>query len=174
MSSLDRPRKLAADDAVSAFDCGQLDLNEWLRRHAFTNQRAGMATVFATTDRETGRVVGYYSLATGGVENAAAPIRVTKGVPRHPVPVILLTRLAVDTSVQGRKVGRALLRDALARVNAAADEIGVRALLIHAKDEGARDFYLRCAEFDPSPTDPLHVFLLMKDLRKALEVDRGP
>jgi len=84
------------------------------------------------------------------------------------VPVILLTRLAVDTSAQGRKIGRALVLDALARVNAAADDIGVRALLIHAKDEEARAFYMHLAEFEPSPTDPLHLFLLMKDLRKAL------
>jgi GNAT superfamily N-acetyltransferase len=169
MSSLARPRKLAADDVVSAFDCGQLYLNEWLGRHALTNQRAGMATVFVTTDQETGQVMGYYALATGGVENAAAPTRVTKGVPRHPVPVILLTRLAVDSSAQGRELGRALLLDALARVNAAADEIGVRALLIHAKDEEARSFYMHLAEFEPSPTDLLHLFLLMKGLRKALE-----
>lgn len=168
-SSIGRPRKLNANDIVSEFDCGQLDLNEWLRRHALMNQSAGMATVFVTTDGETGNVVGYYALATGGVENAAAPTRVTKGVPRHPVPVILLTRLAVDSAAQGRRVGRALVLDALARVAAAAREIGVRALLIHAKDEEARAFYMHLAEFEPSPTDPLHLFLLMKDLRKALE-----
>lgn len=168
MSSIERPRKLCADDVLSTFDCGQLDLNEWLHRHALTNQRAGMATVFVTKDRDSPHVVGYYALATGGVENAAAPTRVTKGVPRHPLPVILLTRLAVDISVQGRKLGRALLIDALRRVDAASDEVGVRALLIHAKDDDARAFYMRCAEFEPSPTDPLHLFLLMKDLKKAL------
>lgn len=160
---------MTAADAVAAFDCGQVDLNEWLHRHALTSQRAGMSTVFVTTDVESGQVLGYYALATGGVENAAAPARVTQGVPRHPVPVLLLTRLAVDSSTQGRRVGRALLLNALARVNAAADEIGIRALLIHAKDEDARAFYMHHAEFEPSPTDPLHLFLLMKDLRKALE-----
>lgn len=169
MRSFFRPRKLAADDVVDAFDCGQSALNDWLRRHALSNQRAGMATVFVTGDRETGQVLGYYALATGGVENVAAPTRITKGVPRHPVPVIVLTRLAVDTSAQGHQLGRALLVDALTRVNAAAEEIGVRALLIHAKDEQARAFYLSLAEFEPSPTDPLQLFLLMKDLRKALD-----
>jgi predicted N-acetyltransferase YhbS len=89
-------------------------------------------------------------------------------VPAHPIPVVLLARLAVDTSAQKSGLGRALLRDALIRVEAAADEIGIRALLIHAKDEGARDFYMKCAEFEPSPTDPLHLFLLMKDLKKLL------
>lgn len=128
-----------------------------------------MAAVFVTTDGESERVVGYYVLATGGVENASAPARVTRGVPRHPVPVILLTRLAVDSSVQGRGLGGALLRDALTRVNGASGEIGVRALLIHTKDDAAREFYMHQAEFEPSPSDPLHLFLLMKDLKKALD-----
>ena len=127
-----------------------------------------MATVFVACDDENGAVVGYYALATGGVENAAAPSRVTKGVSRHPVPVIVLTRLAVDTAMQGARLGRGLLVDALRRVDAAADQVGVRALLIHAKDDNARSFYMRQAEFEASPTDPLHLFLLMKDLRKAM------
>lgn len=168
MGSFERPRKLTAEDALASFDCGQVDLNEWLHRHALTSQRAGMAPVFVTCDRDEGVVVGYYALATGGVENASAPTRVTKGVPRHPVPVILLTRLAADVSVQGRGVGRAQLIDALRRVDAAADEVGVRALLIHAKDDAARAFYMHHAEFEPSPTDALHLFLLMKDLKKAI------
>ncbi|WP_211253473.1 GNAT family N-acetyltransferase [Knoellia subterranea] len=128
-----------------------------------------MSTVFVSSDLETRKIQGFYALATGGVENAAAPARITKGVPRHPVPVILLTRLAVDSSAQGKNLGRSLLVDALARVNAAADEVGVRALLIHAKDDDARAFYMHLAEFEPSPTDPLHLFLLIKDLRKALQ-----
>ena len=86
--------------------------------------------------------------------------------------MILLARLAVDSSAQKSGLGRALLRDALIRVEAASGEIGVRALLIHAKDDSARDFYMRCAEFEPSPTDPLHLFLLMKDLRKLLADQR--
>lgn len=168
MGSFERPRKLTGDDVVVSFDCGQVDLNVWLVRHALANQRAGMATVFVTTDRDRGSVVGYYALATGGVEHAAAPSRVVRGVPRHPIPVILLTRLAVDVSARGRSLGRALLVDALRRVDAAADEVGVRALLIHAKDEAARAFYTHHAEFEPSPTDPLHLFLLLKDLRKVI------
>lgn len=169
MDLFSRPRKLSADDAIEHFDCGQVDLNEWLHRHALTSQRSGMATVFVTRSLEMGNVVGYYALAAGGVEHASAPARITKGVARHPVPVILLTRLAVDTSTQGGGLGKSLLRDAVSRVDAAADEIGVRALLIHAKDEAARSFYIHLAEFEPSPTDPLHLFLLMKDLRKALQ-----
>jgi len=133
-----------------------------------------MTTVFVTLSDS--KVVGYYALATGGVERANAPSRVTSGVPAHPIPVVLLARLAVDSSTQKNGLGRQLLRDALIRVEAAANEIGIRALLIHAKDEAARDFYMKQAEFEPSPTDPLHLFLLMKDLKKllALKEELGP
>jgi GNAT superfamily N-acetyltransferase len=166
VSQFSNPRKLDPQDDVDEFNCGQPDLDDWLKRFALINQRAGMTTVFVTLSE--GKVVGYYALATGGVERANAPARVTQGVPAHPIPVVLLARLAVDSSAQEGGLGRALVRDALIRVAAAADEIGIRALLIHAKDESAREFYMKCAEFEPSPTDPLHLFLLMKDLKKSL------
>jgi GNAT superfamily N-acetyltransferase len=166
VSQFSKPRKLDLQDDVDEFNCGQPDLDDWLKRFALINQRAGMTTVFVTLSE--GKVVGYYALATGGVERANAPARVAQGVPAHPIPVVLLARLAVDSSAQKSGLGRALVRDALIRVAAAADEIGIRALLIHAKDESAREFYMKCAEFEPSPTDPLHLFLLMKDLRKSL------
>lgn len=169
MSDFSVPRKLAANDNVDEFHCGQPSLDDWLSRFALMSQKAGLATVFVTLSGD--RVAGYYALATGGVRRVDAPERVGKGLPAHPIPVVLLARLAVDSRAQGRGLARALLRDALLRVAAAADEIGIRALLVHAKDDEARDFYLHCAEFEPSPTDPLHLFLLMKDLRKAL---RGP
>lgn len=161
-----RPRRLAAADDVDDFGCGRPDLDDWLKRFALVNQKAGMSTVFVTLSKD--KVVGYYALATGGVEKTHAPSRVGRGVAAHPIPVILLTRLAVDSSMHGKGLGRALLQDALIRVANAAEEVGVRALLVHAKDEGARAFYMRQAEFEPSPTDPLHLFLLLKDLRKAL------
>jgi GNAT superfamily N-acetyltransferase len=166
VSDFSTPTKLTATDNVEEFSCGQADLDDWLKRFALVNQKSGMTTVFVTLSGD--RVVGYYALATGGVERAQAPDRIIRGQPAHPIPVVLLARLAVDSSVQGRGLGRALLRNALIRVAAAADEIGVRALLVHAKDERAREFYMQCCEFEPSPTDPLHLFLLMKDLRKSL------
>jgi len=171
VSDFSTPRRLTATDDVDSFSCGQPDLDDWFKRFALVNQRANMTTVFVTCSAD--KVVGYYALATGGVERAQAPDRVSRGLPAHPIPVVLLARLAVDSSVQGKGLGRALLRDALIRVASAADEIGIRALLIHAKDERAREFYMRCAEFEPSPTDPLHLFLLMKDLRKSLEAQTG-
>jgi GNAT superfamily N-acetyltransferase len=166
VSHFSRIRKLDQADDVDDFNCGQPDLDEWLKRFAWVNQRSSMTTVFVTLSE--GKVMGYYALATGGVERADAPGRVSRGMPAHPIPVVLLARLAVDSAAQKRGLGRALLRDALIRVEAAADEIGIRALLIHAKDDIARDFYMKQAEFEPSPTDPLHLFLLMKDLKKLL------
>nr|NDG06638.1 N-acetyltransferase [Oxalobacteraceae bacterium] len=115
-----------------------------------------------------GSVVGFYSLAVGSVDPAAAAPRVIKGVPRHPVPVMILARLAVDVAHQRVGLGRALLKDALRRTAQAADIAGIRALLVHAKDERARNWYLSF-DFEPSPSDPLHLFLLMKDLRAALD-----
>lgn len=161
-----RPRKLAKEDDVTGFTCGSEELDAWFTRYAFVNHQSGMARVFISTAEN--EIAGFYALATGGVEHDHAPERVAKGIPRHPIPVTVLTRLGVSTQFQRCGLGYGLLRDALLRVDAASDEVGIRALLIHAKDETARDFYMSFAEFEPSPTDPLHLFLLMKDLRKSL------
>jgi GNAT superfamily N-acetyltransferase len=117
------------------------------------------------------RVVGYYALAAGSVELAGASARVAKAMPRYPVPVVILTRLGVDRSEQGRGLGRALLKDALVRVASASEVIGARALLVHCEDEPAKAFYQHFGEFEASPTDPLHLFLLVSDLRRTLGAD---
>lgn len=166
ISGYPRPRKLLATDEVDGFDCGQTELNNWLTDFALLSQRSGMSTVFVSAP--DGRVAGYYAIAAAGVSPASAPERVTKGVPRHPVPMILLARLAVDVRAQGSGLGRALVADAMRRVAAVADQVGVRALLVHAKDQAAREFYLSLASFEQSPTDELHLFLLLKDLRRAI------
>jgi ribosomal protein S18 acetylase RimI-like enzyme len=153
---------------ATTFDCGSAAQTEWLRRHALQAQSAGTSRVYVTTAPGSQVVLGYYALAAGSVEPAEASGRLRKGIGRHPIPVVLLTRLGVDIQVQGRGLGAALMRDALLRVSAAADVIGVRALLVHAESDRARSFYEHIAEFEPSPTDPLHLILLMKDLRRAL------
>jgi predicted N-acetyltransferase YhbS len=102
------------------------------------------------------------------VEKAAVPERVAKGVPNRPIPVVLLARLAVDRRFQGKGLGKGLLRDALVRALAAAEAVGVRAILVHAKDEEAARFYSQFG-FTASPTDPLHLMLLIKDLRRTLQ-----
>ncbi len=155
--------KLDRAHLVDSFDCGHEDLNRYLRRFALNNQSAGSAqTYVAIADS---RVIGYYSLAVGAVAHAEAPTRVAKGLARHPVPVMLLARLAVDYTTKGRGLGAALLHDALARTLQAADIAGIRAILVHAKDDEARRFYQHF-DFDPSPTDAYHLYLLIKELRK--------
>lgn len=165
-SGFKRPRQLAKGDDLSGFSCENEAIDTWLTKYAFVSHQSGMARVFVSTVND--RVAGFYALSTGGVEHSDAPERVTKGVPRHLVPVTVLTRMGVDVQFKRRGLGYALLRDALIRIDAASGEVGIRALLIHAKDEEARAFYMSFAEFEPSPTDPLHLYLLMKDLRKTL------
>lgn len=158
-------RKLAGADELGAFDCGQPALNEFLQRFALINQKSNSAQTYVCC--HSGAVVGFYSLAVGSVEPAAAAPRVLKGIPRHPVPVMILARLGVDLQHQRVGLGKALLKDALKRTAQAADIAGIRALLVHAKDEPARQWYQNW-EFEPSTTDPFHLFLLMKDLKAAL------
>jgi len=113
------------------------------------------------------KIVGYYALAAAGVEPDEAPKRVAKGLARHPIPVVLLARLAVDARERGKGLGAALLRDALIRSYSAAGQIGARAVVVHAKDDEARAFYEHF-DFEPSPSDSLHLFILMKDLRRLI------
>lgn len=169
MTAFNEPERLSSRHNTARFRCGRSVMDQWLVKYALGNQTAGMTTTFVTTVGGTEDVAGFYALSTGGVDHAQAPSRVTKGVARHPIPVIVLTRLAIHEDYQGNGLGRGLLRDSLIRVANAAEEIGVRALLIHAKDDDAREFYLRqVREFEPSPVDPMQLFLLLKDLRIAI------
>jgi len=158
-------RKLLATDQVDAFDCGQADLNQFLQRYALVNQKANSAQTYVCCEDDA--VVGFYSLAVGSVDLEAVPSRVMKGLARHPVPVMILARLAVDTAHQRKGLGQALLKDALLRTAQAADIAGIRCLLVHAKDDAAREWY-QSWEFEPSPTDPYHLFLMLKDLKSML------
>ncbi|PRH81231.1 GNAT family N-acetyltransferase [Arenimonas caeni] len=155
-------RKLAATDRTEGFDCGREPLNQFLQRFALVNQKANSAQTYVCCQGKD--VVGYYSLAVGSVEPDAATTRVTKGLARHPVPAMILARLAVATAHQRQGLGQALLKDALLRTAQAADIAGIRCLLVHAKDDAARQWY-EGWDFEPSPSDPYHLFLLMKDLK---------
>jgi len=112
-------------------------------------------------------IVDFHTLAVGQVMYDDAPQRLTKGLARHPVPIVLLARLAVDRRWQNQGVGKALLKDAMLRTLQAADIAGVRALAVHAKDDEARRFYEHF-DFVPSPSDPMHMFVLLKDMRKMI------
>lgn len=158
-------RKLTPADSVALFDCGQPALNQFLQRYALVNQKAHSAQTYVCCCE--GQVVGFYSLAVGSVDVADAPLRVVKGLARYPVPVMILARLAVAQAHQGKGLGRALLKDALLRTAQAADIAGIRCLVVHAKDDAARQWYASW-EFEPSPTDAYHLYLMLKDLKALL------
>ncbi|MEP7456291.1 GNAT family N-acetyltransferase [Phyllobacterium sp. SB3] len=158
-----RIEKLHRHHAVENFDCGEDALNRFLVRFALPNQMANASqTYIGIADDDA--IVGFYTLVVGEVRHEEAPERLTKGLARHPVPVMLLARLGVSGAWQGKRIGAGLLRDAILRTLQVADIAGVRALVVHAKNDAARTFYERF-DFQPSPTDPLHLFALIKDLK---------
>lgn len=155
--------KLGSEHDLTQFDCGNAALNSWLRKFAWTNQQTDSARTYVAAAAK--RVAGYYSLTTGSVHRHETPERIAKGLAQHPIGVVL-ARLAVDSAFQGKGLGKALLFDALARIEEAAEIVAVRAVLVHAVDEAARRFYEHF-EFERSPIDPFQLMLLMKDLRRA-------
>jgi GNAT superfamily N-acetyltransferase len=161
------PELLTVQHDIQAFNCGSTQLNNYLQRFALSNNAAGSARTYVCCSEGSVAVIGYYSLCAGSIEKASSPERVGKGMPNHPIPVVLLARLAVDQRQQGKGIGQGLLKDALIRCLNAADAIGIRAVLVHAKDSQAAAFYSRFG-FVPSPTDPLHLMLLLKDIQHAL------
>lgn len=157
--------KLRRDHDLSVFECGNPALTTWLQKFSWPNQQADSAKTYVACREK--RVAGYYSLAATPVRKHESPERIAKGLASHPIGVVLLARLAVDRGEQGKGLGKALLFDALRRVEEAADIAGIRAVMVHAIDEPARRFY-RHFNFDPSPVDPFQLMLLLKDVRKAL------
>lgn len=162
MNSGFRIEKLRRDHPVDEFTCGREELDRFLRRFAFASQQANAAQTYLGL--HNGTIIGFYSLVVGQVAYGDAPERLIKGLARHPVPIMLLARLAVSLAWQGRGIGAGLLKDAINRTLQAADIGGIRALAVHAKDAPARRFYEHF-NFVASPTDPLHLYVLIKDLR---------
>ncbi|HET6385719.1 MAG TPA: GNAT family N-acetyltransferase [Armatimonadota bacterium] len=163
---LNAPVLLTKTHEVDRFDCGKPPLNDFLLKYALQNQASGGARTYALT--RGSRVIGYYSLAPASIAPESAPARVMKAQGRYPVPVILMARFAIDRGEQGKGYGKALFRDAMRRALAGAEAIGGRAFLVHAKDEEARAFYLKFG-MEESPTNPMHLLLLFKDIRQSLE-----
>ena len=161
MSGYSLPRPISEADDFAAFQSGEPTLDEYLHKRALANHLEGASRCFVTC--HNGRVVGFYALASASVERSAVSGKVRRNMP-NPVPVILLSRLAVDRKERNKGLGKHLLRDAITRSVQAADIVGVRAILVHALHEDARSFYAHF-EFEPSPTDPLHLLLLIKDAR---------
>ena len=164
-----RPEPLGKHHRLDEFQCGEPALDDWLKRYARAAQASDSARVYVTTLEDGETVVGYYALAAAQVDPAQATGRALRGQPRaRPVPAILLARLAVDQQHQGAGLGRSLLQDVLLRCVGAADAIGARVLLVHAKHDAAKAWYMRYG-FEESPTDPLHLLMLLKDVRAFLQ-----
>jgi GNAT superfamily N-acetyltransferase len=161
---LTAPEHLTAQHDLAAFDSGVPALDDWLKRRALANERAGGSRTYVVC--AGGRVVGYYALATGGVAQEAATGRVRRNMP-DPVPVMVLGRLAVDRVYQDRGLGAGLLRDALLRTMQAAELGGIRAILVHAISEEAKRFYERHG-FVESPIDPMTLMIVIADATRAL------
>ncbi|HEY6418249.1 MAG TPA: GNAT family N-acetyltransferase [Candidatus Binataceae bacterium] len=172
---LERPRPIEATDLQLAdgFDCGTPVLNEWLRVHAWTNHNSGSARVYVCIDSDADAIAGYYSLSAGAVEHARAPRRVSRGLARHPIPVVLIGRLAVERRYGSRGIGRFLVRDAFEHILESADVVGTRAVMVRAKTPEAAEFYRKLG-FAASDSDPMRFFHLLKDVRKSILAARKP
>lgn len=163
------PELLTGHHDIASFRCRSAEQTEWLLRHARQSSSGGTTRVFVVTERGRVRVVAYYAWCMAQVQPADAPARLTRGGGRYPQPVALLARLGVDIDHERKGLGAALLQDSFARLLQLSEEVGCRGLLVHAESEEARRFYQHLVpEFEQSPTDPLHLVLLIKDIRRTL------
>ena len=161
--SLHGPEPLGPQHRLEGFDCGKPALNDWLLRHARQAQGSGSAKTFVVVDDD--RVAGYFSLTVGQIDTLDAPERIRKGMGQYPLPVVILARLAVSTTDQGRGIGVGLLQDAIRRTMLIAEHAGIRAMLTHPIDEDAMRFYTRFG-FIASPLREQQLLLLLKDARR--------
>ena len=162
------PELLERGHPINGFESGEGSLDIWLARHARAAAGAGSAKTYVVLDAEQeGRVVGYHAITAASVEHREATERAAKGLGQYRVPAVLLSRLAVDMTVQGRGIGALLLRDAMLRAVSVSEEVGVRLLLAHALNESARSFYLKFG-FEASPTDAMNLQLILKDVKASV------
>ena len=156
------PEPLTAAHRLDDFECGEAELDDWLKHRAMANQASGASRTFVVTDQD-GRVCAYYAMAAGAVSHQLATTRVRRNMP-DPVPVMVLARLAVGRGMQGQRLGAALLQDAVNRAVAVAQNAGVRALLVHALHERAKQFYEHYG-FQPSPLHPMTLMLRLGGMK---------
>ncbi len=162
-----KPVRIDKHHKTGAFDCGEETLNTWLKRFALPNDASDSAKTVVVSEKNSNQVVAYYSLATGSVEPDDATARIKKGLSRNPIPVVLLARLAVDLKYQGMGLGKGLLKDSILNIINASEYVGIRAILVHAKNEKALAFYEKYG-FELSPVKELMMMLLLKDARKSV------
>ncbi len=157
-----RIEKLQKSIRVADFDCGVEALNRFLHLHALASQSANATQTFIGLAGDA--VAGFYTLTVGEIKHESAPSRLKKGLAAFPVPVMVLARLAVDSRYQRMGVGAGLLKDAMSRTLQAAEIAGIRAIVVHPKDDAAFRFYVRF-NFQPGFDNPLHLYMLTKDAR---------
>ena len=163
-NQLNPPEKLNSSHQIDNFDSGNSQLNDWLKRRAVKNELQGASRTYVVCNGNA--VVGYYCLANGAIEQTLATGRVRRNMP-DPIPVMVIGRLAVDRNWQGKGIGRGLLRDAILRTLNAAEIAGIRAILVHAISEEAKQFYESCG-FTPSPIESMTLMVTIKDARASL------
>lgn len=169
MSGYRPPVLLAASHQLGGFQCRSQAQTAWLVEMARQAHGTGTTRVFVVSLVDQPVVVAYYAWCMASVAIADLPERLRRGAGRYPQPVALLARLGVDQRHEGQGLGAALLADVITRVASISDAIGCRALLVHAESEQARGFYEHLIpEFQRSPTDPLHLVLLLKDICRTL------
>lgn len=160
------PVLLTKEHDRKSFDCGVRELNEFLQKYALQNQNKHVSrTYVAIADN---KIVGYYSLAYTNVTPSEAPTNISKAIGHYPIPVLLLARLAVEQTYHGKGLGAGLLQDALLKVPKAAEIAGIQAMLVHAKDDGAKRFYERFG-FISSPANPYHLFMMIDDIKASID-----
>jgi GNAT superfamily N-acetyltransferase len=159
-SALSAPEPLNETHLLDKFECGELTLDNWLRKRALANQVSGASRTFVAC--RAAHVVGYYAIAAGGIISHEAPGRLRRNMP-DPIPMMILGRLAVDRREQGKGLGSLLLRDAVARTHRLAREMGIAGLLVHAISPAAKRFYEHWG-FVESPHNPMTLVARLKDL----------
>jgi predicted N-acetyltransferase YhbS len=162
---LNSPVSLIREHDRNSFDCGVSPLNEFLQKYALQNQRKNSSRTYVAT-RGT-KIVGYYTLSFGAVSHEETPDEVSAGLGKYPIPIVLLARLAVDVGEKGKGLGKGLLLDAFRRSIQAAKIAGLRAFVVHAKDDSAKAFY-RKFDFEPSPSNEYHLYLLISQIESYL------
>lgn len=162
------PEPLNPEHNIDLFDCGEVTLNNWLQERALESESSGAARTYVVCSDN--RVVGYYCLSTGSIIRSQSPGKIRRNMP-DPIPVIIVGRIAVDCNHQGQGLGKALIKDAVLRSLQASEIVGIRAILIHALNEKARQFYTEKCGFISSPIYPLTLMLTLSEAKKTLESD---
>ena len=167
MGEIGAPERLTSHHDLSDFRSREPALDDWLRRRALRNEESGASRTYVLCSGP--RVVGFYSLATGAVAQGAATGRVRRNMP-DPVPVVVLGRMAIDVAWEGKGLGRGLIKDAVLRTLQAGETIGIRAIMVHAKSEQAKRFYLEKCGLSASPTDPMMLMVTLADAQALLTI----